>query len=258
MGEEAVDLLGARIDPLSRAEVVAQLESCLRDKRRCLVITANVDQVVNLQKSSALQKAYRKADLVVADGVPLLWGARFLGRPLRGRVAGSDIIFDLCALSHRGGYRIYLLGGRPGVARAAAAVIAREYPAAVIAGCACPPMGFEQDSALVKRTVEEIRAARPDLLLVGLGSPKQEVFLAENWERLGVTVGLGVGIALEFLAGTQRRAPIWMQNAGLEWSWRLSREPSRLWRRYLVKDPRFFWLILRERWSRTRRQQMPV
>jgi N-acetylglucosaminyldiphosphoundecaprenol N-acetyl-beta-D-mannosaminyltransferase len=112
-------------------------------------------------------------------------------------------------------------------------------------------MGFEQSAEKCAQIVQEVARTRPDLLLVGLGSPKQEVFLSNNWHELNATVAVGVGIALEFLAGTQRRAPLWMQRAGLEWSWRLLKEPGRLWKRYLIQDPRFFWLLLRARWSRT-------
>jgi N-acetylglucosaminyldiphosphoundecaprenol N-acetyl-beta-D-mannosaminyltransferase len=249
MGRKTVTVLGAKLAPLSRPEVANHVEACLRERRRCFLITANVDQLMNLQSHDRLRAAYAAADVVVPDGVPLLWAARLLGHPLPGRVAGSDLIFDLCAICARGGYRIYLLGGRPGVAEAAAAEIKSRYPGAVMAGVGCPPPGFEQSSDRVRRIVADVRSARPDLLLVALGSPKQETFLAENWLELGVTVGLGVGIAFEFLSRTQRRAPVWMQMAGLEWSWRLSREPGRLWRRYLVRDPRFFWLLAKQRLS---------
>jgi N-acetylglucosaminyldiphosphoundecaprenol N-acetyl-beta-D-mannosaminyltransferase len=219
------------------------------------VITANVDHLVILERDRAFRRAYEQADLVVPDGVPLLWAARLLGHRLPGRIAGSDLIFDLCALCGREGLGVYLLGGRPGVADAAARAITARYAGLRVVGTACPPFGFERRPAEVRRIVEAIRASGADLLLAGLGAPKQELFLAQHWDDLGVTVGLGVGIALEYLAGTMRRAPRWMQSSGLEWSWRLLSEPRRLWKRYLLRDPRFFWLLAKQRasaaWGRT-------
>ncbi|MBI4161912.1 MAG: WecB/TagA/CpsF family glycosyltransferase [Acidobacteria bacterium] len=242
-----VRLLRAEIAPLSRQEVVSRLESCLRERRRCFVVTANVDHLVRLEKDPDFRKAYARAHLVVPDGMPLLWAARFLGSRLPGRVAGSDLLFDLLQVSARGRLRVFLLGGRPGVAERAAERIGFDYPGAVVAGVACPPYGFDRDPRAVRSLVEAVRASRADLLLVALGAPRQERFLAENWKDLNVTVGVGVGIALEFLAGTLRRAPGWMQQTGLEWVWRLTQEPGRLWHRYLLRDPRFFWLVARQR-----------
>lgn len=248
------EILGARIDALSRREVVERLAACLRGEWRALVITTNVDHLMILERDEEFRRAYARADLIVADGVPLLWASRLLGRPLPGRVAGSDLIFDLCAICARGGLGIYLLGGRAGVAAVAARVIKTRYPGARVVGTACPPFGFELDPTALRRVVEEVRSSGADLLLVGLGAPKQEIFLARHWAELGVKVGMGVGIALEYLAGTRRRAPLWMQSSGLEWSWRLLSEPRRLWRRYLLRDARFLWRVARQRLSGSSRR----
>ena len=247
-----VRVLGAGLDRIDRAGVARHLEDCLIEGRRCFLITANVDHLVRFQEDEMLRLAYARADLVVADGVPLLWAARLLGDRLPGRAAGSDLIFDLCAAAGRCGAGVFLLGGRPGVAERAASVLVERYPGARVAGTACPPHGFERDPEAVRALVRSVRASGADLILVGLGSPKQEVFLAEHWDDLGVKVGVGIGIALEFLAGTLRRAPVWMQSAGLEWSWRLAQEPTRLWRRYLLRDPRFLLLVVREAIGRGR------
>jgi len=205
---------------------------------------------VNLQRDPEFREIYDQAALVLADGVPLLWAARFLGTPIREKLSGSDVFHDLCRLAAERGFRVFFLGGREGAAMRAAEVVRRRYPGLRVVGVYSPPFGFERDHGEGARIDAMLTEARPDLLLLGLGSPKQEKWAARNSSRLGIPVTMGIGITFEYTAGMVRRAPAWMQTVGLEWFFRLLMEPGRLWRRYLVDDPRFFWLVLKQRLAR--------
>jgi N-acetylglucosaminyldiphosphoundecaprenol N-acetyl-beta-D-mannosaminyltransferase len=210
------------------------------------VVTPNAHHVVLLQRDELLREIYERAFLIVPDGVPLLWAARLLGQRLNGRVNGTDLFERLCERAAERGLRVFLLGGRPGAADAAAAVLRARHPALQICGTACPPLGFEHDARENARVCEAIAAARPALLFVGLGAPKQEYWMFRNAERLGVPVSLGIGVSFEFVGGVVERAPRWMQRAGLEWLHRAGSEPARLWRRYVFGNARFCALVARQ------------
>jgi len=241
-----VNLLGVRIDNVSRAEAMERISDLVRARRPALVVTPNVDHLVNLQADPEFREIYSRAALVLTDGVPLLWAARFLGTPIREKISGSFIFDGLCQLAAERQFRVFFLGGRAGAAARAAEIMCRRYPALQV-GVYCPPFGFERDPVESARIDEALVRARPDILFVGLGAPKQEKWASRNSERLGIPVTIGVGITFEYTAGIVRRAPMWMQRLGLEWSYRLAMEPARLWRRYLLKDPKFFWYVLRQR-----------
>lgn len=214
-----------------------------------MVVTPNADHLVNLERDAALQAAYARADLVVPDGMPVVWASRLLGTPVKERVAGSDLMPKLCALAERDHLKVFLLGGAEGVAARAAANLARSHPQLAIAGLASPPWGFERDADRNAQVVEAVRDSGADLVFVCLGSPKQEVWIARNLPSFDHGVFLGVGAAIDFCAGTLRRAPPWMQRSGLEWLYRLARDPRRLAGRY-AKDLYFFVLVARQLWRR--------
>jgi N-acetylglucosaminyldiphosphoundecaprenol N-acetyl-beta-D-mannosaminyltransferase len=176
-----------------------------------------------------------QADLAVPDGVPVLWAARLNGAPLLERVTGVDVVEQGAALAAERGYRIFLLGAEDGVAAEAAAELERRNPGLPIAGIYSPPVGPSSDEEN-ERMVALVRAARPDILFVAFGAPKQDVWISHHLHQLGVPVCVGVGGTFNFLAGRVPRAPRWMQRRGLEWAYRLRQEPRRLWRRYLVGD----------------------
>ncbi len=250
---DKVDLLGVPLDNLSRAEALERVAALVRARRPSLVVTPNVDHLVNLQTDPEFRMIYARASLVLADGVPLLWAARFLGTPIREKLSGSDLFSDLCRLSAERGFRMFFLGGREGAAAKAAEAMYREHPGLQGVGVYCPPFGFERDTSECARIDAALTAARPDILLVGLGSPKQEKWADRNSERLGIPVTMGVGITFEYAAGMVQRAPRWMQRVGLEWMFRLAMEPGRLWRRYLLHDPKFFWYVLQQRFRGPRK-----
>jgi N-acetylglucosaminyldiphosphoundecaprenol N-acetyl-beta-D-mannosaminyltransferase len=209
------------------------------------VVTPNADQVVNLEDDAALRAAYGRADLVVPDGMPVVWASRLLGSPLKERVTGSDLMPRLCEIAAQRHLKVFMLGGMPGVADRAAANLVKAYPGLRVTGTLCPPLGFEHDPAQNDGIVEAIRRSDADLVFVCLGSPKQEVWIDRHLARFDKGVFLGVGAAIDFCAGTVQRAPQWMRSTGLEWLYRLSQEPRRLIGRY-VKDLYFFVLVARE------------
>lgn len=248
-----VELAGARIDDVTMAEAIERIEDLVARRRPEYVVTPNVDHLVKLADDAQFRAVYEQAALVLADGMPLLWASRLLGTPLREKVSGSDLFVAFAEVAARRRYRLFFLGGREGAAARAAEVLAARHAGLEVCGVEAPPLGFDQDPAANRRVLEQVRAARPDVLFVGLGAPKQEKWIHRWRHDLGVPVSIGVGVSFEFVAGMVRRAPRWMQRAGLEWAWRLLMEPTRLWRRYLVDDPRFLLLLARQ-WREARRQ----
>lgn len=245
---DQIDIAGIRIDNVSMSEAVEAIERMVGGNAVDYVFTPNVNHVVTYRRDAGFREAYADAALVVADGMPLVWSSRFLGTPLKQRVAGSDLFLRTCELAERKGYRLFFLGGRLGAASGAAARLRERHPDIRIVGHYCPPFGFEKDRAENDRIVRMIREAQPDLLFVGVGSPKQEKWIREHGSACGVPATLAIGVSFEFTAGLVRRAPRWMQRTGLEWLWRLAMEPRRLSRRYLCDGPVFFWYVLEQRW----------
>jgi N-acetylglucosaminyldiphosphoundecaprenol N-acetyl-beta-D-mannosaminyltransferase len=203
------------------------------------IATANLDHLRRLQQPGEFRRVYEQADVVVADGMPVVWACRVQGTPVPERVAGSDLIRSLSVAAARARRSVYLLGGEPGTAEAAATRLVESAPGLVIAGTRCPPFGFERDPAQLEELRAALAAARPDVVFVALGSPKQELLIARLRDALPGAWWIGVGISFCFVAGTVRRAPRWLQRLGLEWLHRLVQEPRRLWARYLWSGPPF-------------------
>ncbi len=249
---DLVRILEIDVDRVDMEEALQRVDAMVRAGGPFQVLTPNVDHVMRALKDEDFRRLYRRGDLVVADGAPLVWASRYLGDPLPERVAGSDLTPRLCGLAAGRGYSVFLMGGRPGSAEEAARVLVERNPGLRIAGWDPAPMGFDKDPAASRALIEKIRKASPHLLFVALGSPKQDVWIHEHKEELGVPVSMGVGATLDFLAGKVKRAPRAFQKAGLEWFWRLLCEPRRLWRRYLLDDLPFFWHIYQEKKRRRR------
>jgi N-acetylglucosaminyldiphosphoundecaprenol N-acetyl-beta-D-mannosaminyltransferase len=197
--------------------------------------------VTEAQHDAQFKNVLNEADLVVPDGMPLVWCARIRGYPLRRRVYGPELMLTFCQETVAKGYRHFLYGGDTGVPERLAASLLRSCPGLCIAGIFSPPFRpptAEEDAEIV----EMIRRAAPDVLWVGLSTPKQEKWMRDHRDRLGVPVLVGVGAAFDILSGGKRQAPAWMREHGLEWFFRLLQEPRRLWRRYLVYGSQFFLL----------------
>ena len=240
-------LMWLGIDNVSFDEALDGIVALCRRPGPAFVVTPNVDHFMRARKNSNLREIYERADLVLADGMPVLWAARLLGRQLKEKVSGSDLLAAICERAARERLRVFLLGGAPGIADQVARAMCERYHGLPIAGTNSPEVNCDGTSTDDDATFRVINDARPDIVFVAFGCPKQEWWMARNHQRLGGAVCIGVGAALDFAAGVQRRAPRWMQRAGLEWSWRLLREPRRLWRRYIVDDLPFFWWMARER-----------
>jgi N-acetylglucosaminyldiphosphoundecaprenol N-acetyl-beta-D-mannosaminyltransferase len=241
---------GVLVDDVSMADAVDAIDRLIARQAPAYVLTPNADHVVRVQRDPSFAAIYREAALVLADGMPIVWASRLLGTPLQEKVSGSDLFPHLCARAAEKGYGVYLLGGQPGAAAVAGARLKTRHPALRIAGHCCPPLGFDQDEAASAQVVRAVVEARPHILFVALGSPKQERWIHRHLATCQVPVAIGVGASIDFAAGVVRRAPGWMQRAGLEWLWRLLVEPRRLWRRYLIEDPKFIWYVARQWWGR--------
>ncbi len=243
-----INICGIEIDRYNFDQVLERIVThALNSGSPEYVVTPNAMHIISLQKDAAFREIYRQAFLVVPDGVSLLWAAKFLNTPLNGRVNGTDLFEQLCAVAAGKKLKVFLLGGRPGAADAAAEILAARHQDLEIVGTCCPPYGFESQSTELALINNQIKAVKPDLLFVGLGAPKQEKWIAANYQELGVPISVGIGVSFELVANMVSRAPVWMQKTGLEWLFRLIVEPNRLWKRYIIGNPLFIWLVLKQR-----------
>jgi N-acetylglucosaminyldiphosphoundecaprenol N-acetyl-beta-D-mannosaminyltransferase len=246
-----VDLFGMKISCVTMPEAVNQLLDWCRQPHgdACrYVVTPNVDHAVLLQDHAELRAAYADASLVLADGAPIVFASRLLGRHLPERVAGSDLVPRLFDAT-REPLRVFLLGAAPGVAETAAAKIHRRWSGVQVVGTYCPPLGFERNSLENARILAAVAAAKPDLLVIGLGAPKQELWVHRHRHQLRAKVALCAGATIDFLAENRRRSPVWMRRAGLEWLHRVWCEPRRLAGRY-ARDAWVFPMLVWREWRR--------
>jgi N-acetylglucosaminyldiphosphoundecaprenol N-acetyl-beta-D-mannosaminyltransferase len=230
------NILGTPVDMLSLREAAGRIEEYIGQGVPRLVVTANPEIIMLARSDAGFGEILAKADMVTADGIGVVMAARILGVPLRERVTGIDLSRELFLAAARKGYRIYLLGAAPGVAEQAARNLAGEFPGIRIVGC---HDGYFSDDGPV---VADIKAKAPDILLAALGMGKQEKWVWRHKAELGVPVSIGVGGSLDVYAGIARRAPLWMQRLGLEWLYRLLRQPSRFWR--MLALPYFLALVI--------------
>ncbi|WP_174842855.1 WecB/TagA/CpsF family glycosyltransferase [Candidatus Oscillochloris fontis] len=238
--QRRIAILGVGIDDVTEAEVLARLDDLLRSGRPHHLVTINPEFVVEAQVNPAFRTMLARADLSTADGFGILLAARYLGTPLRGRVTGVDLTWHLAALCADRGYRMFLLGAAPGVAEATANVLQARYPQLVIAGTYAGSPQPRHEPFLRQM----IHAAHPDVLLVAYGHPHQDLWIARNQPLLQVPLAVGVGGTFDYISGRVPRAPAAIRRVGMEWAYRLVRQPQR-WRRIINAVPRFVWLVLR-------------
>ncbi len=231
------------IDSVDFGQALDAIEALVRSRSGGMVFTPNVDHVVLAEKDARFRAAYQSVNLSLVDGTLLLWASRLLGWSLPEKVSGSDLLQPLMQRAAQCGFSVYFLGGDPGVAEAARDRLQEQFPELRVVGCDGSRVDVD---AVDEAIVERIARAAPELVLVALGAPKQEVFIFEQRARLGGAVCVGVGASLDFVAGTRRRAPRWISRIGLEWLYRLLQEPRRLARRYLLRDPLFAWILTRQ------------
>ncbi|MEX2287765.1 MAG: WecB/TagA/CpsF family glycosyltransferase [Planctomycetaceae bacterium] len=253
-----VQLFGALIDAMRMPEAVARLMDWIHSgsDRGCrYVVTPNIDHARLLHENSSFRDAYAVADMTLADGMPIVWASRLLRKPLPERVTGADLVPALfSAADESRPLRVFLLGAGPGVAERAAVKVMSRWPHVVVTGTYSPPMGFEKNPDENEAILQRIAAAGCDVVVVGLGAPKQELWVHKHREQIEAHVAFCVGATIDFLAEEKPRAPMWMQRSGLEWCYRLLSEPRRLFRRY-AHDA---WLFPQLVWREYSRARTPV
>lgn len=239
--------LNTNVDNLNFEEALGKIEELADGRSGGYVVTPNVDHIIRLEKDEKFRRAYQEAALVLTDGQPLIWISRFLKCPIKEKISGSDLFPRLCKLAAQKHYTMYFLGAAEGVAALAAENLMKKNPGLQVVGTYSPAYGFEKDPQQVNMIWKKINEAAPDILIVGLGTPKQEIFLWENRDKLGHQLAFCLGASLDFEAGRVRRAPVWMQKNGLEWLYRLCHEPRRLFKRYLIDDMKILLLVWKYR-----------
>jgi N-acetylglucosaminyldiphosphoundecaprenol N-acetyl-beta-D-mannosaminyltransferase len=235
-------LFGMPFDPFTLDEAVLSCQNALADRRRMLVGVVNAAKAVNLRRDAVLRDSLLECDMLLADGQSVVWAGRLLGKPLPERVAGIDLFEALLALADREGRSVYLLGARPEVLEALTSIVGSRWPGAVIAGAR---HGYFTDEE-APQVAEDIRRSSPDMLFLGMTSPRKEIFLGLYGDSLHVPILHGVGGSFDVMAGLVKRAPARWQRAGMEWAYRLMQEPGRLWQRYLRTNTSFLALVVKD------------
>lgn len=241
-------ILNVPVNVQTLGQAVASLREWLALGEQRYVSTCTVYTVMAAQDDPAILKALRHADMVTADGMPLVWLQRAAGHSEAGRVYGPDLFLALCEQTADQSARHYFLGGMPGVAEKLVEALYTRFPGLNVCGSFAPRVS--ETAAVDPDVVERINAAQPDVVWVGLGSPKQDLWMYQHRPLLNASLLIGVGAAFDFIAGTKRQAPLWMRRSGLEWLFRLLTEPGRLWKRYLVYNSRFVLAVIRDRMRR--------
>ncbi len=225
---------GVDVDVLDRTEAVSRIVTLCHAKRGGVVVTPNLDHVLKLKRDEHFRRAYDAADLILADGYPLVLTARLDGGPRLTRVTGADLIEPICAAAARNGLSVFLFGSSTDVLDIASRLLRERHAGLRVAGMHAPPMGFEAMADAQTQAIAAIKAAAPDIVFVALGAPKAEIWAHAARDALGSATLLCIGASLDFIAGTRRRSPKLLSDVGLEWAWRLVSEPRRLGRRYLT------------------------
>lgn len=240
-----IKFLNTYIDNITFDEAIEEIDFLIKENKNSYFVTPNVDNIVNIEKDPYLKEIYQNADLILTDGKPLIWISKLLKTPIKEKISGSDIFPRICELSAKNGYKIFLLGADVGVAEIAANKLTKKYNGLKIVGTYSPPYGFENNEIEINKIINIIKYAKPDILIIGFGSPKQEKFIYKYKDILNVPLSAGLGASIDFEAGKIKRAPKWMQNCGLEWFYRFLKEPKRLFKRYFINDIKILFVILK-------------
>ena len=238
-----VNILGVGVSAIDTRQTLETIDGWIAARTQRYVCVTGVHGVMESQRDDGLRHIHNAAGLVTPDGMPLVWLSRLCGSHHVERVYGPDLLVACCAASVPRQYRHFFYGGAEGVAERLADRLSKRFPGLLVAGCYTPPfrdLTMDEEREVITR----INDAAPDIVWVGMSTPKQERWMHQHCGRVTAPVLIGVGAAFDFHAGLKRQAPYWMQRSGLEWFFRLMTEPKRLWRRYLTNNPRFIWRIL--------------
>ncbi|MBJ3783131.1 WecB/TagA/CpsF family glycosyltransferase [Devosia sediminis] len=236
------EFLGSPMDPLTMDQTIAVIDEALAERIRLKHVVVNVAKLVNMQTDRALHADVVSSDLINIDGMGVVWGARLAGHKVPERVAGIDLMDRVLKLCHEKGYRPYILGAKRDVLERAVANIKARYPGLVFAGYRDGYFGRDEERSVV----DAIAQSKADCLFVAMSSPAKERITEQYKEELGVSFLMGVGGSIDVMSGSTKRAPDWMQKTGLEWLYRVMQEPGRMWKRYLVTNSKYLWLVLKE------------
>lgn len=240
-------LLNTYINNLDMPETIMEIEHMIASGQKSYVVAVNVDVVMKIEKDSYLKKVIDNADMVLADGKPIVWISKLYGREVKAKISGSDLVPQLCKVSAEKGYTIFIIGGKSGIAKKAKEQLEKEFPGIQIVGTYAPPFGFEKDETELGKINRMITDAQPDLLIACFGCPKQEKWIYENIKKYDAKVSVCAGATVDFLAGNVKRAPRWLSEHGLEWFYRFLQEPRRLFKRYFVEDIKIMKLVVKYR-----------
>lgn len=254
MPKDRVNILNVEVSRYDLKETMEMFTNAIEQGQKLRVSVTPVNCILWAHKDEKLRQIYNSADLTTADGVPLLWASKILGSPIRGRVTGLDLLPEFSKISAEKGFRYFFLGAAEGVAEKLANHLTEVNPGLRVAGTYSPPFVDRFTQEENEKMITLINQSKADILWVSLTAPKQDFWIADHFDRLNVSVAIGVGAAFDVVAGNIKRAPKWMQNAGLEWLYRLIQEPGRLSKRYLVEAPRFIPLLIKQKWSTIRKE----
>lgn len=243
--DPTIPILGVRVSAITYTDALREIGRWIVEGKRHYVCVAAVHLLMECPKNRTLLGGVNGAGLVTPDGMPLVWLLRLYGRKNAQRVYGPTLTVKLCALAARRGWRVFLLGGASGQSNEVERALLRQFPKLRIVGRHDTPVR-PIPSVQNKKIIAKINQTKPELVFIGLGCPRQELWMIENRKKLDAPVLIGVGAAFDFLSGSVRQAPVWIQHAGLEWMYRLLREPKRLWYRYTVMNATFVWLVLKQ------------
>lgn len=235
------------IDNCTKEEAIEYIEKCIGERRIGHIITPNVDQIVRIEKDDYFRKICNNAELLLVDGTPLLWIAKWYGTPIKEKICGSDLVPKLCEVAAKKGYKVFLLGAAEGVAVKAASNLQKKYPGLNIVGTYSPPFGFEKDQDELSRIDHMLYESKADMLFVGMGVPKQDIFIFEHMNTYKIPMSFSIGATIDFEAGVQKRAPKWINRIGMEWLYRLALDPRRMFQRYIIDDSKIFKLAWKYR-----------
>ncbi len=250
---EKINILDISFDNVSKTEALQQVESYIQHPdKQYAVYTPNSDTLVNAAKDAEFLRILQQGDLVVADGAPIVWASRYLGTPLKQKVSGSTLFYRLCNVSAQKGYKLFLLGSEEGIAQKAMVRMQKKYPGLQISGAFSPSYPFMENKQELEEVLELLRQSDADILFVGLGNPRQEIFIDHYKEHYQIPVSIGIGGTFNFAAGKVIMPPEWIKDMGLAWLFRLVQEPRRLWHRYLVEDMKIIGLIRSEKRKRAK------
>ena len=239
--------MNSYIDNVTKEEAIAHIEECINTRKIGHIITPNVDQVIRIESDKYFKEIYENAELLLADGTPLVWISRWYKKPIKEKICGSDLVPDLCKLAAQKGYLIFLLGSAEGVAAKAAENLKKNNPGLRVAGVYSPPYGFEKDKNEIDKINKMLFNSKADMLFVGMGVPKQDIFIYENMNKYQIPMSFSIGATIDFEAGIQKRAPKWVNHIGMEWLYRLAHDPKRMFKRYIIDDMKIFKLVFKYR-----------